>query len=282
MQITPLSGLDFAAEVTGLPAGAEVDGAGADRLREALLRHAVLCLRTDGLTPQQYLRLARIFGTPKMQLLRDIRREDEPLISMIVNGKTDDNGGKRIYSGSHWHTDDSYLEVPCALTMLHAEVIPTSGGDTLFANMTRARRELPAELDGAVAGREAQHRYRSRRNVAHVQQRSAEEEMESPPARHPLIRVHPETGNEAVYLNPNRIERIEDMPLDVGDALLDRLLDHCTQDHLVYRHKWRVGDVVVWDNRCTMHKASTDYGDAARRMARILIEGTRPVGPGPR
>jgi len=276
-EIRPLTASGFAAEYLGAP----VDEASVDEqataLRTAFLAHPVLCLRTDGIEPFRFLALARAFGEPQIQLLRDRRHPEVPEISFVSSDDRDVRGtGQRVIAGSHWHTDDSYMAVPCAATLLYAAIIPDSGGDTEFADMTAAYAQLPDDLRRRIADRVALHTYRSRRNRAHVPKRSADEAAESPPVEHPLVRRHPGTGRQAVYLNPNRIERVVGLPETDGDRLLDELLAFCTQPQFVYRHRWQPRDVVIWDNRCTMHKANADYGDARRVMHRILLKGERP------
>jgi taurine dioxygenase len=265
----------FAAEVTGLDLTRPVSEEAAGLLRLAFLDHPVLCLRTAGLNPDQLVATARVFGEPQLQVLRDYRRSDHPEISIIAAGQSDRRGdGRRIVFGSHWHTDDSYLAVPAKATMLYARVIPSQGGDTLFADMYRAYDALPDGLRREVDGRRAVHTYLSRRNLSAVPTRDRDEEAETPPVEHPLVRVHPETGRRALYLNPNRIEGISGMSPGEADELLDTLIAHATQDRFVHRHAWRPHDVLLWDNRCTMHKASADYGDEPREMLRILLRGT--------
>ena len=107
--------------------------------------------------------------------------------------------------------------------------------------------------------------------------RSEEEEAETPDVAHPLVCTHPETGRKTIYLNPNRVDHLIGFDLAEGDRLLDELIAHATRPEFVYRHRWQAGDLVIWDNRCTMHKASADYGDQRRNMMRILLAGTRPA-----
>jgi len=276
-QIHPLSDGGFAAEVTGLDFAGPPDAATTATLRAAFRAHPVLCLRTSGIGAQQFLALARVFGEPQTQLLRDRRHPAVPEVSYVSSEHRDVRGtGQRIVAGSHWHTDDSYMAVPCAATLLYANIIPASGGDTCFADTTAAYAAMPEPLRRQLSGQRAIHVYRSRRNRAHVPKRTAAEAAESPPVEHPLVRTHPATGRPAVYLNPNRIERIAGMPVDAGDELLDAVLAFCTQPRFVYRHRWRLHDVVIWDNRCTMHKAIADYGDQKREMLRVLLKGERP------
>jgi len=277
LTVTPLSDDGFAAEVSGLDTDTPPNAAVAAQLREAFREHPVLCLRTSGLTPERYLDIAGIFGNVQRQLLRAHRDAAFPDISYISSDQKDDLGtGQRVVFGSHWHTDDSYQAEPCSATMLYAKVIPESGGDTQFTNMYAAHDTLPDDLKERIDGRRAIHTYRSRRNVSHVPKRTAEEEAETPPVEHPLIRTHPDTNRKAVYLNPNRVDGVVGLSVKDSDTLLDRLLAHCVQRKFVYRHKWQPHDILVWDNRCSMHKASDDYHGQKREMMRILIAGDRP------
>jgi taurine dioxygenase len=276
--VAPLRAGGFAAEVTGLDLTRPVGERTAELLRRAFLSHPVLCLRTGGLTPEQLLATAHIFGEPQVQVLREYRRSDHPEISLIAAGQFDRRGdGRRIVFGSHWHTDDSYLEVPAKATMLYARRIPPRGGDTLFTDMYRAYEELPGDLRQQVEGRRAVHTYLSRRNVSAVPTRDRDEEAATPPVEHPLVRTHPETGRPALYLNPNRIDGVVGLAAGDADTLLDALVAHSTAERYIHRHVWRPHDVLLWDNRCTMHKATADYGDEPREMLRILLRGT-PTG----
>jgi len=266
--------------------GAIVEGLDSEALAaddEELLRRLyaespVLCLRGQALSPDAFMRLARVFGAIQVQLLREFRDAAHPEISYIENTQRDTRGdGKRIVFGEHWHTDDSYMAKPCSTTLLYADVIPPVGGDTLFANMYRAYEALPDAMKARLHAMRAVHAYQSRRNVNPVPTRTEDEERESPKVSHPLVRTHSVTGRQALYLNLNRIDSVEGLPLKDGDALIDELFAHSIQPTFVHAHKWRLHDVVVWDNRCTMHKASADYGDHRRRMMRILIEGSAPA-----
>ncbi len=265
------------AVVTGLDLGA-LTPAARDLLRRTYVTSPVLCIRGSSVAPESFLRLARVFGTPQIQLLGAFRDAAFPEVSYIERGQRDTLGdGKRITFGSHWHTDDSYMAAPCSSTLLYGEAVPPTGGDTSFTNMHAAYEALSGELKARIADLTAVHAYQSRRNVSPVPKRTEEEEAQTPAVTHPLVRTHPETEHKAIYLNPNRIDRIEGISIEEGDALLDRLIDHATQPAFVHVHAWRAGDIVIWDNRCTMHKASPHDGAHPRRMMRILLEGTAPA-----
>ena len=274
LAITPLTDTGFVAEAAGADL-TRLDGALAEELRRARRHHPVLVLRTDGLTSAQFLDLATVFGEPQEQLLEDYRSSDAPTISIIASDQTDRRGdGRRIVFGGSWHTDDSYFAVPAEATMLYAHRIPSTGGDTLFADTTAAYEALDPALRAEVDGRQAVHRYQSRRNLNPVPTRTAEEEALTPPVLHPLVHSHPATGRRSLYLNPNRMESIAGLDDAAGDEFLDRLIEHTVQDRFVHRHVWRRHDVVLWDNGRSMHRATADYGDERREMYRILLRGS--------
>jgi taurine dioxygenase len=278
LSISPLFAGGFAAEATNADLTGLIDAELAEDLRGAARDHPVLVLRTHGLTPAQLLALAEVFGEPQVQLLEGYRSSDTPAISIIASDQTDSRGdGRKIVFGGHWHTDDSYLAVPAKATMLYAHVIPEAGGDTLFADTTAAYEALDATTHAELEGARAIHTYLSRRNVSPVPTRSAREQAETPPVEHPLVRTDPETGRRSLYLNPNRMDTVVGLDETASDVLLDRLIDHATQDRFVYRHAWHPHDVVLWDNGRSMHRAVADYGDDRREMRRILLRGTVPV-----
>ncbi len=249
-----------------------------EALRRAFRASPMLCIRNGTATSETFLRLARIFGTPQRELMGVLRDTEYPEISLIERRQGISTAtGKAAIFGGQWHTDDSYMAVPCAATMLYGEIVPPKGGDTSFTNMHLTYEALPDETKTRIAGLRAVHMYQARRNRSPVPERTPEEEARTPPVTHPLVRTHPETGREALYINPNRIDRIADLPLADGDALLDKLIEHATQPAFVHVHAWQPDDIVIWDNRCTMHKASPHEGDHPRRLLRILIEGTVPV-----
>ena len=265
------------AEVRGLDEAGIGDPETAARLNRALLDHQKLCLKDQALDDRAYARLARVFGEPKVQLVEKIRLEETPEITLISN-YNDMAGGKPYVSANHWHTDDSYFAVPAKATMLYAKALPSTGGDTQFINTYAVLDAMPAALRTRIEGLKAVHTYVSRRAKSLVQNRTDEEKAKTPPVTHPLIRTHPETGRQSLYINPNRISHVEGMSEADGDALLDELYAFAFQEKFQHRHKWTLGDIIVWDNRCTLHRASNDFDLTERReFNRILLEGTVPV-----
>ena len=249
----------------------------AEALNQALLDHHLLCLRGLDLTKPQFLAIGQVFGTPQVQFLKEYRTNDMPEITVISNYNSM-AGGKPHVRATHWHTDDSYLAVPAKATMLHGRAMPSRGGDTQFINTHAVLDAMPDAMRARIEGRRAVHKYKSRRALVPVAVRTEAEEAATPEVVHPLIRIHPETGRAALYINPNRLDRVDDMDLDEGDALLDELYEFAFRDEFQFRHQWQLGDVVIWDNRCTMHRASTDFDvTELREFHRILLKGDVPV-----
>jgi taurine dioxygenase len=269
--------LGIAAE--GLDLRQPLDAGNAEALRRALLDNLVLCIRGQSLAPPAYLEAMRTFGKPMTQVRIASRHGEIPEITVLSSEDRDELGdGKRIVVGAHWHSDDSYKRVPCSLTMLYGAEVPPTGGDTQFTNMYAAYDDLSPAMKERISGLKVVHRYDSSRKGTRVATLRPDESAELPDAIHPIVRTHPETGRKALYLNPNRMERIVGLERAESDRLLDELTAHATQPRYQYRHKWRQGDILIWDNRCTMHKANADYPEGSRRfMHRIIVEGTVPV-----
>jgi taurine dioxygenase len=248
-------------------------------LRRALLEGLVLCIRGQSLTPNVYLAAMHGFGEPITQVRQASRHPDVPEIMILSSEDRDDAGdGKRLVVGAHWHSDDSYKAVPCSLTMLYGVEVPATGGDTQFVNMYAAFDDLPAELRQRLAPLRVVHKYDSSRKGTRIAALRPDEAKAVPDVTHPLLRTHPETGRIALYMNPNRMEAVVGMDRAESDALLDALIRHATQEKYQYRHKWRQGDILIWDNRCTMHRANADYPEGERRlMQRIIVAGTVPA-----
>lgn len=271
-------GAHMAAGVKGIDLNRSVDAASRDRLRRALIEKQVLCIHGQELTPKAYRDAMCIFGKP---VARDqtTQHPEVPEISILSSEERDTLGdGRRLIAGAYWHTDDSFRAEPCSITMLYGVEVPPIGGDTQFANMYAAYSDLGPNTKQRIERLQVVHMYQSSRNVNPVPTLSASKMGKLPPVAHPLVTTHPESGRKALYMNPNRMEQIVGMPREESDGLLDELIAHATQAQYQYRHKWRRGDILIWDNRCLMHKANADYPASARRvMHRIIIEGAAPM-----
>ena len=268
----------MAAAVTGIDLNMPPDESTQAKLVEALHAHLVLCIRDQLLAPVPFRDAMARFGTPMLR--RQLARTEQCAeVNIISSEDRDELGdGEKLVNGASWHTDDSFMRAPCSLTMLYGVVVPSSGGDTQFTNMYAAYDGLAPEIRAEIEGLKVVHKYDSSRKTGRVAKRPEAEMAAMPEAVHPLVRTHPETRRKALYLNPNRMESIVGLGRAESDALLDALIAHAIQPQYQYRHVWRQGDVVIWDNRCTMHKANADYPpDARREMHRIIAAGTVPV-----
>jgi taurine dioxygenase len=278
----------FGVEIVGLSAADSLTDAERGRLARAWADSVVLCVRDQHLAPGELLAFARLFGTPVRQPLQrpEYQVAGHPELRVLSSRHVDTHGdGRPLLIGGSWHTDHSHLSEPPWGTVLQALVLPSRGGDTSFTNQTAAYASLSpaqrAEVDALVGI----HVYLSRYSKRRLQSMTPEEAARAPSARHPLVRRHEVTGRPALYFNPVRIERFEGMSEADSQALLARLLAHCEREEHVYRHRWRVGDVLIWDNRQALHMVAHDYPpDELRLMHRTLVgrpalaEATRAGG----
>ena len=264
-------------EVEGLDLSQPLSSEARERVYRAWLEHSVLVVRDQNLNPHQLLAAAKQFGDPLHQHNTRFQLEECPEIHYISNqDKYED--GRRYIPGSGYHTDHSNAANPPKATILHAKLLPKTGGDTQFVNMARAFETLDSDIQKRINGLKAEHVYQSshssRKLVGLTEKRKAEIEKS---VSHPLIRTHDETARKAIYINPIRIERIIGMDDEEALPLLDYLLEHSIQMTHEYRHRWEVGDFVMWDNRVLMHKANPDYDMKEKRyLYRLMLQGPRP------
>jgi len=170
-----------------------------------------------------------------------------------------------------WHTDSSFRQRSAAWSMLHARVVPPTGGDTEFADTRAAYDALPDAMRSKLEGMVAEHSIWHSRARLGGYTPTEEERGLRPPARHPLVRRHPGSGRNALYI-ASHASHIVGMPVEEGQALLLELIEFATQPRFVYRHRWRIGDLVIWDNRCTMHRATPlSAGGHVRDMRRTTV-----------
>ncbi|MDE2008092.1 MAG: TauD/TfdA family dioxygenase [Rhodospirillales bacterium] len=264
ISIVPLSPA-AGAEIRGVDLRQPLGEALHRRLYQAFLDHAVLVVRDQRLAPAEMLAAIRNWGEIFPQHNPRFALPDCPEIHYISNQDSYPDG-RRYIPGEGYHTDHSNAARPPKATVLHAVKLPDRGGDTQFVNMTQALAALDPGLRARIAGREAVHVYQSRHSARKLMGLSETAQQAVPDAvRHPLIRVHPETGRESLYINPIRIEAIDGLAEAEALALLDALLAHATRPEFEYRHVWRAGDLVMWDNRCLLHKANGDYDMSQER-----------------
>jgi taurine dioxygenase len=278
-------GPGFAAEVRGCDVTAASENpARFAELLDLFHAHRVLVFPGQDLAPREMLRFAHLFGEIRPHPDQRFCVPDCPEVMLIGNLKED--GEYRslfVNSREEWHADLTYTATPNKATMLYALDVPPEGGDTLFADMVAAYDSLDEGMRAAIEGRGAIYDYVCMDAVLreHDPGRpplTAETKRALPPVTHPLAPAHPATGQRSLYLSPEVISHVEGMGAAESKAFVARLLAHATQDRHVYRHRWRVGDLVLWDNRCTNHSATT-FDDARylRLLYRCTVEGERPV-----
>ena len=269
------------------PIGVEVTGVDLTRppttdevatMNRLFVEHSVLVVRDQHFTAHQMLEAVRLFGDIFEQHNKRFALPDCPQIHYLSNQDHFQESGKRYIPGEGYHTDHSNDPSPPKATVLFAVELPDSGGDTQFVDMRAAYDDLPTATQRRLEGLQAFHVYQSRHSERKLMPLSPELKAKIPDAvRHPLVRTHPESGRKALYLNPIRIESIEGMEEQEALSLLEGLLAHSTQEKYQYRHKWKPGDLVMWDNRCLLHKANGDYDHSQRRyLYRVMLKGDRP------
>ena len=278
VEVVPLKA-PLGARVEGLDRARVEDPELAAELRQALAEHLLVVIPGGRMQPAETRRLAQAFGQPQKQLLRYKRIDEVPDVSIMVSTlATDGSTDKTAIRAEDWHTDDSYFAKPAKATLLHAIEIPSRGGSTWFCNMHSVYESLSEPMRRRIDGLRAVHAYDTRRARNRPSARTAQEIAETPDVEHPLVRTHPETGRKALYLNFNRLDRIVGLAQEESDGLLDELAEEARKPQHHVGHAWTVGDVVVWDNRATMHRVMIDYPVGEKRiMQRVLIEGDRPL-----
>jgi alpha-ketoglutarate-dependent taurine dioxygenase len=286
IEIVP-SGLACGAEVRGVRVSA-LDDAGFDAVHAALVAHGVLVFREQALGEAEQIAFTRRFGAPDRYSLSAYCLPDCPEILLVSNLQVDGRNIGLADAGTTWHTDSSYLAVPPFATLLYAKEVPVRDGvtlgDTLFASAAAAYDALPAALRARLDGLVAVHSYagkhaaRARLGRSDRQAPTAAEQDRLAPVRHPVVRRHPVSRRKALYVAEGECTAIEGMAAEEARALLAELAARVVDPAFQYRHQWRVGDLVVWDNCQVQHLAIKDYTLSERRLLhRTQVKGTVPV-----
>ena len=272
-QARPLSSA-LGTELIGLDLSAPMGNDLFDSVREAWHRHLVILIRDQHLTEDDQVRFAEKFGPPAVIHTKQFVR-NHPAVMLISNIREDGKPIGALPDGEmHFHTDQCHQEQPAMASMLYAIEVPSAGGNTLFANGYKAYETPPDALKLRIAGRKALNAYDY---DAAAMKRGTRLADGVPSCVHPVVRTHPATGRKALYVNRLMTVRIEGLPADESDELLDTLFAHQERREFVYEHVWRPGDLLMWDNRCTLH-ARTDFSpDERRLMRRVTILGEKPV-----
>ena len=226
----------------------------------AWLDHNVAVVPDQDLAIEDFLRYSRRFGVVVPHPSKSTRHPDHPEITLLGVNKFGPDGrlDMAIYrrGAEGWHTDGAYDAEPFKATQLYALAVPSRGGDTCFAGMYAAYDALPPRLKERLDGRQGAFTYGGRRQATALLN---PEDRDWTPVFHPIIRTHPETGRKGLYFDPGKILRIEGLEPAESDALIEELTERMIRPEGEYRHRWRTGDIVIWDNRCSYHKAAGDY-----------------------
>jgi taurine dioxygenase len=267
-------------EITGITLEQAVSPALFAKVYEAFLEYQLIVFHDVDLPPATQVAFARNFGEVQVHVLSDhYGIKDHPEIYMLSNLDRDGNpSGKHPDKGTlYWHTDGSWRERTGQATMMYSEIVPDAGGETEFADMYSAYALLPAAMRRRIEGRRAIHNLDFSRSRRHGEDLlTAEQKAKVPPIAHPIVRTHPETGRKAIFLG-DHAEEIEGLPYDEGRALIEEINAMITPPERVYTHHWSPRQCMVWDNRCTLHRATGfDEARLKRVMRRCTINGDRP------
>jgi len=272
------------AEIRGLDLSKPLPDETIALVRKIWLNHVVAVFPEQDVDDDQHIEFSKQLGELELINMSALQMDGRPEIFEATNLDADDNimmdenPVLAINRGNQkWHSDSSFKAVPATASMLHAYIVPEEGGETEFANMAAAYDTLDDKTKRRCEGLIAIHDfYWSRRDI-NEQVFTQEERDAIPPVRHPLIRVHPETGRKAIYVGSHTRE-IEGWNFEESRALIDSLINHSTGAEFTYQHKWNAGDMVLWDNRSAMHRGMAfDDQKVKRRLHRTTIAGTGPT-----
>ena len=273
LTVTPLNDV-VGAEISGIDLRQPVAPEQREQLRQLFSEHAVLVFRDQPMAPEQFMQAAEIFGDLMDQQLKKFVLPGFPMVGVNSTRDLPRKNGRLQVRGENYHTDHSNSRQPPKATSLLAVEIPSYGGDTQFVDVRRAWADLPGEMKDRIATLRSKHVHESSRSPRSFAKLSPEEMALIPNVVQPLVIRHPVSGLPALYLNTGRMEGIEGMEPDAGFALIEQLYQHAIQPKYEYRHQWKVGDFVIWDNRSVMHQANADYDpEEFRYLYRVMLQG---------
>jgi taurine dioxygenase len=286
LSVKPLSE-NLGAEVSGVDLSESVDEGTFSEVLDAFHRYQLLRFPKQTLTPEQHIAFSRRFGDLEIHVCEQYLLPGSPEILLLSNELKED--GTRVSladGGSGWHSDLSYMERPSLGSLLYAVQTPEKGGNTEWASMYSAYETLPDETKKRIEGFKAIHQFDQRFNprlpppdLRYRDAHSDELRALTPDVQHPIVRTHPVTGRKVLFVSLRFTIGIADMDEKEGAALLDELLAHQENPEFTYHHKWKKGDLMMWDNRCTNHRACGEvvqFPDV-RRLHRTTVLGDVPV-----
>ena len=286
-----LEALDpFGVEICNVDLSVALERTTFEWVESAFNNAGVAVFRGQDLSPEAQIAFTERFGEIEVHVRQEYALPGHPQVHLVSNVK---EGGRNIgsaYAGDHWHTDLCFMRRPARLSILHAREVPHDAhgrplGSTLFVNVADAYDRLDAETRQRIAVLRGVHQYHRAQEIKRRQRArdhpraplTEAQKAKTPDVSHPVVRTHPFTGRKCLYVNPTYTFGIEGWPEDAARALLETLFSHCLEPGRIYRHEWRVGDVLMWDNCSTWHKALGDYAAPQRRlMHRTAVMGDEP------
>ena len=278
--VSPVHGR-FVAEIAGVDLSKPLDDDRFAYIHDAFLAHSILVFRGQTLSNEQHIAFSRRFGELEIHLAKHWLLPESPEILVLSN--RGEKGTKPIVNGgAYWHSDMTYKAKPPLGSLLYAIKVPPEGGDTLYADMYTAYETLDEQTKRRIIDLEVVHRYGDRYQKMAVIDKdrpplTQEQLAKVPDVVHPAVRTHPQSGRKALFVNEGFTIGIAGMAKDESAALLEKLFHHSVHSAHVYRHRWQAGDLVMWDNRCTMHRATEYDLRHDRAMHRTTVQGDRPV-----
>jgi alpha-ketoglutarate-dependent taurine dioxygenase len=284
LTVRPLGGA-LGAEVRGIDARQPMSRDVFQELHDAWMQHLVLVLPGQHVSDAEHVAFTRYFGEPEIFHQSIIKSASVREIFRVSN--VDEAGDlmppsnptvKQLNLSQLWHTDSSYRRMPCMGSLLHGIEVSRTGGETHFTNMYAVYEALPAALKRRIAGRKARHNFEYLHTLQPALKPLTDAERAAmPPVWQPMVRKHPVTGRTSLYISPIYNDEIEGMTPVEARALVDELAAFAAQPQFVYRHRWETDDILMWDNRCTMHQVTPFDPTERRVMHRTTIVGTEPV-----
>lgn len=279
-EIRPFSGA-VGAEIIGLDLAQPVNAEDFTRIHRAHLDHHVLVFRDQRISPQQQIAFSRRFGELQIHVLKQFLLSGHPEILIVSNIVENGQNIGLGDAGKFWHSDLSYKELPSLGSMLHAQELPSEGGDTLFADMHKAWDAVPQALRQVVENRSAAHSYTARYAETKFEGNwrptlTAEQLVQVQEVIHPVVRTHPENGRKALFVSEGFTTRIVGLPEDESRDVLQQLYALSVLEQNIYRHQWQPHDLVFWDNRSLIHLASGCPAHLRRKLYRTTIQGDAP------
>ena len=284
LQVRPLNPA-LGAEVRGIDMAKPLDAATRDELHAAWMKHLLIVFPGQHISDEQHVAFTRALGEPEIFHQNIIKSKSVREIFRVSN--VDDEGKlmppdhptvRQLSLAQSWHTDSSYRTVPCTGALLHGVEVSRTGGETEFTNMYLVYEALPERLKRQVEGRKARHDF----GYMHVLQPqlkplTPEERAAMPPVWQPMVRIHPVTKRKSLYISPIYNDEVEGLSPQEGRKLIEELAEFAGERRFVYRHRWETDDVLMWDNRCTMHQVTAFDPRERRVMHRTTIVGDSPV-----